>query len=143
MYPLSQARLRREEKLSEIDGLNRLKVSGTRRAAITGAVRNAPVTKGRFDLLPFFGLQHAALQMQIGAQTYEDRNWEKGMNLSWFADSAMRHLGLYIAGFDDEPHLDAALWNLLCLVEGQERIKRGLWPAELDDLPKTYKGQSP
>jgi len=129
--------------LSEIDGLKQLKDSGARRTTSTGAVRDIAVTKGRFDLLPFFGLRRAALQMQLGAQKYDDRNWEKGMNLSWFADSASRHLGLFIAGFDDEPHLDAAIWNLLCLAEGQERIKRGLWPKELDDLPHTYKGLSP
>ena len=123
--------------------MTELKDSGERRTTMTGAVRDLATTKGRFDLLPFFGLRLAALQMQRGGLKYDDRNWEKGMNLSWFADSASRHLGLFIAGFDDEPHLDAAIWNLLCLAEGQERIKRGLWPKELDDLPHTYKGFAP
>lgn len=65
------------------------------------------------------------------------------MPLSWFANSAMRHLLKFIAGYTDEPHLDAANWNLLCLAEGQRRIALGLWPAELDDLPKTYAGCEP
>lgn len=120
-----------------------LKDSGTRRGFGTGAVRDAATGKGRFDLLPLFGLLAGALQMERGMEKYGARNWEKGMPLSIFADSAQRHLLKHIAGFDDEPHLDAAIWNLLCLAEGRERIKRGIWPANLDDLPKTYAGQSP
>jgi len=120
-----------------------LKDSGERRAVSTGAVRDRAQGKGRYDLIPFFGLYSLALQLERGGIKYADRNWEKGMPLSWFADAASRHLAKFIAGFDDEPHLDAAQWNLACLAEGRERIKRGLWPAELDDLPKTYAGQSP
>jgi hypothetical protein len=120
-----------------------LKDSGTRREFSTGAVRDAAEGKGAFDLLPIYGILAGALQMERGAKKYAARNWEAGMPLSRFADSAMRHLAKLIAGFDDEPHLDAALWNLMCLAEGRERIKRGLWPAELDDLPKTYAGQQP
>jgi hypothetical protein len=120
-----------------------LKDSGERKEVGTGAVRERSSGKGRFDLLPMFGLLLAALQMEKGVAKYSDRNWEKGQPLSWFADAALRHLVKHISGFDDEPHLDAALWNLMCLAEGRERIKRGLWPAHLDDLPKTYAGQQP
>lgn len=120
-----------------------LKDSGERAQFSTGAVRDAAVGKGRFDLLPLYGILGAALQMERGAAKYAARNWEKGMPLSRFADSAMRHMMKFLAGFDDEPHLDAAIWNLLCLREGQERIKRGLWPAEFDDLPKTYSTMEP
>ena len=120
-----------------------LKDSGDRREVSTGAVRDRATGKGRYDLLSIFAIHAAAVQMEMGAIKYMDRNWEKGMPLSWFADAATRHLFKFIAGFDDEPHLNAALWNLMCIAEGQERIKRGMWPAELDDLPKTYAGQSP
>ena len=67
----------------------------------------------------------------------------RGMPLSVFADSALRHLLKAIAGYDDEPHWDAFVWNALCLAEGRERIRRGIWPAVLDDLPKTYAGIRP
>lgn len=120
-----------------------LKDSGERREVGTGAVRDRSSGKGRFDLLPLFGILAVAAQMERGAEKYKARNWEAGMPLSWFADSGKRHLEKFLAGFDDEPHLDAALWNLACLAEGRERIKRGLWPAELDDLPKTYAGLQP
>lgn len=117
--------------------------SGARREFSSGAVRDTADTKPRFDLLPYFGMSLPGHQMRRGLQKYGERNWEKGMPLSVFFRSAVDHLFKFIAGFDDEPHLDAALWNLMCLAEGQERIRRGLWPAEYDDLPKTYAGQKP
>jgi hypothetical protein len=120
-----------------------LKDSGTRRQFDTGAHRDAAQGKGRFDLLPYYGMLLPALQMEAGAKKYDDRNWEKGMPLSTFLDCAQRHLGKFTAGFDDEPHLNAAIWNLMCLAEGRERIRRGIWPAHLDDLPKTYAGHDP
>jgi hypothetical protein len=119
-----------------------LKDSGERRGWTSGAVRDVARGKGRFDLLPMFGILLIAKQMERGAAKYSDRNWEQGMPLSAFLDSAFRHLVKFMAGADDEPHLDAALWNLACLAEGRERIKRGLWPAEYDDLPKTYEGRN-
>jgi hypothetical protein len=120
-----------------------LKDSGERREVGTGAVRDRSAGKGRFDLLPIYGLLAAAQHMEKGADKYSPRNWEQGMPLSWFLDSGFRHIVKLQAGFNDEPHLDAGIWNLLCLREGQERIKRGIWLPELDDLPKTYAGLEP
>lgn len=120
-----------------------LKDSGVRVEVGTGAVRERAEGKGRFDLLPAYGLYSVARQMEAGAAKYSERNWEKGLPLSWFADAASRHLSKFIAGYNDEPHLAAAQWNLMCLAEGQERIRVGLWPKELDDLPKTYAGIAP
>lgn len=122
---------------------NELKDSGKRRSFGSGAVRDTADGKGRFVLVPHFGIKAIALQMERGARKYSARNWENGMPLSAFLDSAERHLSLFKAGFDDEPHLDAALWNMACLAEGRERIRRGLWPAKFDDLPKTYAGMAP
>jgi hypothetical protein len=121
----------------------KLKDSGERREFAGGAVRDRAQGKGRFDLLPIYGLLAVAKQMELGALKYSDRNWEKGMPLSCFVDSAMRHLLKVLAGFDDEPHMEAAAWNLLCLAEGRVRIAAGIWPAEFDDLPKTFAGIDP
>lgn len=122
---------------------NPLKDSGTRREFAGGAVRDAQEGKGRFDLCPYHGVKRIALQMEKGAVKYSARNWEKGMPLSVFLNSAENHIGKLKAGYDDEPHLDAALWNLACLAEGIERIRVGLWPKEFDDLPKTFQGIAP
>jgi hypothetical protein len=120
-----------------------LKDSGERRGFSTGAVRDAANGKARWDLMPMFAMARLAQHFRKGAEKYEARNWEKGMPLSVFFTSAMNHMGKYLAGFTDEPHLDAALWNIACMVEGEERIKRGLWPAEFDDMPKTFAGKEP
>ena len=120
-----------------------LKDSGSRREFGTGAVRDRGTGKGAFQLLPTHGLLLAAQQMERGAAKYSARNWEKGMPLSEFFNSADRHMRKFISGYDDEPHLAAAIWNLLCLAEGQERVKQGLWPKEFDDIPTTYAGKDP
>jgi len=120
-----------------------LKDSGVRRESGTGAVRDRAAGKGRFDLIPLQAEFRIAAQMERGAVKYSARNWEAGMPLSWFADAAKRHIGKYIAGYDDEDHLAAALWNLACMAEGEERIRQGLWPSEMDDLPRTFAGKEP
>lgn len=124
-------------------GTFNLKDSGERREFVSGAVRDKVEGKGAFYLLPTYGLLLAAKQMARGAAKYAERNWEKGMPLSNFADSAQRHILKFMSGFDDEPHLDAAIWNLLCLAEGRERVRQGIWPANLDDIPTTFAGKEP
>lgn len=81
--------------------------------------------------------------MENGAKKYEDRNWERGLPMSCFADSAIRHLEKAIAGYTDEDHWAAALWNVACAIETEYRIHAGLLPVELDDLPKTFAEKDP
>lgn len=120
-----------------------LKDSGQRREFATGAVRDAVDGKGAFHLLGIHGIVKYAQQLQKGAAKYDSRNWEKGQPLSCYADSAIRHILKALAGYDDEDHLAGAAWNLLNWIEGAERIRQGIWPAELDDLPKTFQGKEP
>lgn len=120
-----------------------LKDSGTRREFDTGAVRDGAQDKGRFDLLPYWPLKRFAVHMERGAKKYAARNWEKGIPCSVFFNSAMNHMLKSLAGFTDEDHLAAALWNVACLIETKERIARGLLPADLDDMPATFAGQEP
>ena len=112
------------------------------RTCPSGAVRDCSDGKGRLDLLP----GHALLRLQSivgdsiywpnaemavatvlekGAKHYAARNWEQGMYVDWFLDSGQRHLAKAISGWDDEPHLYMALWNLVCLVDTVERIQAG------------------
>lgn len=120
-----------------------IKDSGKRTEFKSGAVRDISAGKGRFDLLQIHGILAAAMQLEAGAKKYSARNWEKGIPLSSFLNSALRHLFKELAGYDDEPHLPAAIWNLLSLAEGQRRIEEGIWDSSLDDLPHTYKGKTP
>ena len=44
-----------------------------------------------------------------------------------------------LEGKTDEDHWIACAWNVLGIVEYQERIEEGLLPEELNDLPKINK----
>lgn len=105
------------------------------RVAHTGAKRDARAGKGRYDLLPPRGIHAVAHRFESGAAAYGDRNWEKGQPLSWFLDSGLRHGFNVLAGLEDEDHAAAAAWNFLCYLETRERIRLGLLPASLNDLP--------
>lgn len=117
--------------------------SGERRSFTTGAQRDRGALKGRPDLRMIHALQRVDLHSEKGAVKYAARNWEKGMPLSEFYNSAQRHMDKLIAGYDDEDHEAAAAWNILALIETRHRIRLGLLPKELDDLPATFAGTKP
>ena len=98
-----------------------IKDSGTRRKFETGAVRDMQEGKGRMDLLPWCAVLRVARHFEAGAVKYGDRNWERGIPLHSFMDSAARHLAKYMDGQDDEDHLCAAAWNLLCAMWTEEK----------------------
>jgi hypothetical protein len=104
--------------------------SGERRQYDTGAVRDRQRGKGRYDLLPPKAIDRIAKHFENGAVKYGDRNWEKGINLSDFIDSALRHTFKYLDGWNDEDHLAAAAWNLLCAI--QTEIER----PQMQNIPK-------
>lgn len=111
--------------------MTRLKDSGKREQFDTGAVRDVRAGKGRFDLLPLEGLQRVAQTFEDGCNKYGERNWELGMPVSRFLDSALRHTHKYLAGHADEDHLSMAAWNLICALTIEERAENGTLPKEL------------
>jgi hypothetical protein len=115
---------------------NKVKDSGQRQEFKTGAVRDTQAGKGRYDLLPTRAIRRLAKHYENGAVKYGDNNWLKGIPLKRMMDSAMRHIFKALEGQTDEDHLTAAAWNILGIIELQERIEEGLLPKELDDLPK-------
>lgn len=120
-----------------------LKDSGQRREFTTGAVRDRGALKGRPDLRPIHAINRYDIHCEKGAIKYAARNWEKGIPLSEFFNSAQRHADKLLAGYTDENHADAWLWNVMGFIETRERIRRGMLPAELDDMPTTFAGQEP
>lgn len=71
------------------------------------------------DILTHYPTQHhawleLAKHFENGAAKYGEYNWQKGIESRSYIDSAMRHYCKFKAGFDDEPHLTACLWNLVC-----------------------------
>lgn len=113
-------------------------VNHPKRHFSTGAVRDVAEGKGRFDLFPPHAMILLAKHFEEGGKKYEDRNWEKGIDLGTFLDSGLRHTFRFMAGHSDEDHLVAALWNFACALETRERIKLGVLPAKLGTLPSEY-----
>lgn len=93
--------------------------------AVAGEALRYDTGKARWDLLPFDGLSELVSQYTMGASTYGDRNWEKGMAYSKCFASLLRHLGAFWQGedwgTDDKTgkkfrHLTAVVWNALALL---------------------------
>jgi len=111
-----------------------LKDSGTRTQFSTGAVRDAQEGKGRMDLLPMRAIIAVARIFEAGAKKYGADNWRKGIPLSRYLDSGLRHAIKYARGDRDEDHLSQCMWNFMCLSETQSMIEEGLLPNALNDL---------
>ena len=91
------------------------------------SILNMYVTTGDVDMLGtafahfsigYVGnLESAILEVakhyEEGAKKYAERNWEMGIPLHCYIDSAVRHYLKYRRGDDDEPHARAFLWNIL------------------------------
>lgn len=73
-----------------------------------------------------------AVHYEEGAIKYNERNWEKGIPLHCFIDSAVRHYLKFKRGDDDERHDRAFIWNILGAIWTQQN------KPELIDLP--FKG---
>ena len=117
-----------------------IKDSGSRTEFPTGAFRDAQTGKGAYHQLPFFALDAIAKLTEAGTAKYGNAqdgqpNWALGIPTHRFADSAMRHLCKYLRGDRDEGHLVAAAWNLLHLIETEERVKLGVLPEYLLTVP--------
>lgn len=108
--------------------------SGKRQEFTTGSKRDVKDGKGSYHLLPLIAIRRLAMHFQNGAKKYGEHNWRLGQPLmAGYFDSAMRHMFCWAMGWEDEDHLAAAIWNLCCLLETLELIKRGKLPQELDD----------
>jgi hypothetical protein len=109
--------------------------SGERQSFQTGAVRDTQTQKGRYDLLPPYAIERLAKHFENGAVKYQDRNWERGIPLMRYLDSALRHMFKLLDGQTDEDHAEAAMWNIACYIQTEKWIKEGILPKELDDRP--------
>ena len=58
-------------------------------------------------------IMRVSIHYENGANKYEERNWEKGIPLHSYIDSAVRHLTKLYDGQIDEPHDAAFVWNIL------------------------------
>ena len=84
------------------------KDSGKREKHKTGAVRDIRSGKGRYDLISPLAVNRVAGVYERGSIKYNDRNWEKGMPIGRYLDSALRHTFQYIEGKRDEDQLKSS-----------------------------------
>lgn len=93
--------------------------------------------KTRYDLVPTYAQEQYARVLTLGAEKYEERNWEKGMKWSNVYSSLERHLAAFKSGedFDKETgllHTAHIMCNAAFLTEYYKKYPQG------DDRPHNY-----
>ena len=61
-------------------------------------------------------LLELAKHFEEGAKKYGEYNWQKGIPVHCYIDSAVRHYLKWQRGDKDEPHDRAFVWNLICCI---------------------------
>jgi hypothetical protein len=61
-------------------------------------------------------LLEVAKHFEEGAEKYGEGNWQKGLPVKCYINSAVRHYLKYLRGDTDEPHDRAFCWNLMCAI---------------------------
>ena len=77
-----------------------------------------------FDALANFSLERGwcgetmllevSKHFEDGAEKYGENNWQKGLPVDCYINSAVRHYLKWCRGDNDEPHDRAFCWNVLC-----------------------------
>lgn len=57
-----------------------------------------------------------AKHFEEGAKKYGENNWQKGLPVKCYINSAVRHYLKWLRGDKDEPHDRAFCWNILCAI---------------------------
>jgi len=92
------------------------KDSGAREEFDSGARRDTQDGKPRYDLIPPGPLKRLAELYARGAEKYDEHNWTKGMPISRYLASLMRHPEQYREGDTEEDHLAAVVWNAMAIM---------------------------
>jgi hypothetical protein len=96
------------------------KDSGEREDFSSGAVRDTQDGKPRYDLIPPAPLRRLAELYERGLTKYGENNWTKGMPVSRYLASAMRHLEMARTGDKEEDHWAGALWNIMAIMHFED-----------------------
>ena len=87
------------------------------------------ITSKRFSCKADLVLE-MAIHMEEGLKKYPARNWENGISIHSYVDSGVRHYLKVLRRDDDENHMRACVWNLMCCIWTMHN------KPEMDDLPK-------
>ena len=61
-------------------------------------------------------LLEVSKHFEDGAKKYGENNWQKGIPVNCYIDSAIRHYLKWLRGDQDEPHDRAFVWNIMCCI---------------------------
>jgi hypothetical protein len=61
-------------------------------------------------------LLEVSKHFEEGAKKYGEHNWQKGIPVKCYIDSAIRHYLKWLREDEDEPHDRAFCWNILCAI---------------------------
>ena len=114
------------------------KEEGTKRTFSTGADKQSSEGKGTPVLFPPDAYLEISKHFEEGAAIHGDRNWEAGIPLSELINSLERHIQQEKMGLTDESHDRALAWNAVVYLATKLRIKVGILPKELADIPAIY-----
>jgi len=64
----------------------------------------------------FTMLLEVAKHFEEGCKKYGENNWQKGIPVKCYIDSAIRHYLKWLRGDQDEPHDRAFCWNIICAI---------------------------
>jgi hypothetical protein len=98
----------------------------------------------RVDLIPELILNRLGGLYYRGALKYGINNYQKGMPLSRYYQSLLRHLIQWVAGDSSEDHLSSVIWNVASIMWTEHAIKSGQLNSDLADVgvlfnePKWY-----
>jgi len=105
----------------------------------TGAQRDSSEGKGRPSLISPVLIHRLGVHLAKGAEHYGDDNWSKGMPFRRTADSIIRHINQWLAGDEEEDHLAAIAFGVMCLMTFEEMEEVDGMYEELDDRDKRLK----
>jgi hypothetical protein len=89
------------------------------------------ITKKHDKELP---LKALAVHFEQGGRNRGNDNWKKGIPLSSFISSGLRHMEQCHAGLEDEPHHRAFLWNMVSGLQTLLWVGEGRLPDSLLDV---------
>ena len=61
-------------------------------------------------------LMEVSKHFEEGAEKYGENNWQSGLPVSCYLNSAIRHYLKYRRGDKDEDHARAFVWNIMCCI---------------------------
>ena len=79
-----------------------------------GSLRDVPARVNYADFPTM--LLEVSKHFEEGAKKYGENNWQKGIPVRCYINSAVRHYLKWLRGDKDEPHDRAFCWNILCAI---------------------------